>query len=166
MDYRKTEQRVRQQYDESYSKGYRSSDDFAVTTEDHERRGRLLRSLSSSFGNEISALEIGCGTGSTAMVHAPHVAHIRATDISSSMLRIAREKTEAAGISNITYEHSSIEELEVAVHVRELRPAVAGREHTRLPSQSVHFDPGVLGEHDVRRAQRVALGLELRVLPL
>ncbi len=39
-----------------------------------------------SPGSEV--LEFGCGTGSTAIAHAPHVAHIRATDVSGKMLAI------------------------------------------------------------------------------
>lgn len=37
-------------------------------------------------------LELGCGTGSTAIAHAPHVRQVRAVDISPRMLDIARRK--------------------------------------------------------------------------
>lgn len=37
-------------------------------------------------------LEIGCGTGTTALHHAPHVKHITGTDLSSEMVSIANEK--------------------------------------------------------------------------
>jgi SAM-dependent methyltransferase len=63
---------------------------------------------------DMDVLELGCGTGSTAIVHAPHVKHIRAVDISSGMLAIARRKAEAAHIDNITFEQSTIDDLEVA----------------------------------------------------
>ena len=62
----------------------------------------------------MEVLELGCGTGSTAIVHAPHVKHIRAVDISSGMLAIAAHKAEAAHIDNITFERSTIDDLEVA----------------------------------------------------
>ncbi|MEM8958930.1 MAG: class I SAM-dependent methyltransferase [Pseudomonadota bacterium] len=39
-----------------------------------------------------SALEVGCGTGTTALALAPSVARYRATDISGGMIEIARAK--------------------------------------------------------------------------
>ncbi len=62
---------------------------------------------------DMEVLELGCGTGSTAIAHAPHVKHIRAVDISSKMLDIARHKAEATGIANITFERSAIDDLAV-----------------------------------------------------
>lgn len=61
---------------------------------------------------ETEVLELGCGTGSTAIAHAPHVRHIRATDISSKMLEIARDKAAAAGVDNVTFEQATVEEIE------------------------------------------------------
>lgn len=48
-------------------------------------------------------LELGCGTGSTALLLAPHVAQISAYDLSPGMLQIAQEKTVQAGIRNLTF---------------------------------------------------------------
>lgn len=59
-------------------------------------------------------LEIGCGTGSTAIAHAPFVAEIRATDLSDAMLRIAGERAHAAGVENVTFERAAVETLEGA----------------------------------------------------
>ncbi|MDN2567949.1 class I SAM-dependent methyltransferase [Aquibium sp. A9E412] len=42
-------------------------------------------------------LEIGCGTGTTALALAPHVGRYLATDISGAMIAIARDKAAAAG---------------------------------------------------------------------
>ncbi len=64
------------------------------------------------FRPDSEVLEFGCGTGSTAIVHAPKVKHIRATDVSSKMLKIARSKVETQGIENITFEQVTIEDLE------------------------------------------------------
>ncbi len=58
-------------------------------------------------------LEIGCGTGTTALHHAPRVRHILATDISAKMIEIAREKARVAEIENVRFEVSSIDELDV-----------------------------------------------------
>ena len=63
---------------------------------------------------DTEVLEIGCGTGSTALVHAAHVAHIRAVDISHEMLEIAREKARNARVNNVTFERGTLETIEVA----------------------------------------------------
>lgn len=62
---------------------------------------------------EMEVLEFGCGTGSTAIIHAPHVKHIRAIDVSDKMLDIARGKAEAEHIENITFEQNTIETLDI-----------------------------------------------------
>lgn len=61
----------------------------------------------------MQVLEIGCGTGSTALVHAPHVKHVLATDFSTKMIEIARGKAEAADIANVRFERTSIDALDV-----------------------------------------------------
>jgi len=62
---------------------------------------------------EMQLFEFGCGTGSTALVHAPYVAHIRAIDYSENMLAIARGKARDAGIENVGFEQADIVSLEV-----------------------------------------------------
>ncbi len=52
---------------------------------------------------EMHILEIGCGTGSTALAHAPYVAQIDAIDLSDDMIRIAREKARDEGVTNVTF---------------------------------------------------------------
>lgn len=52
---------------------------------------------------EAEILELGCGTGSTALEHAPYVKHIRATDFSPKMIEIALEKALIAGINNVDF---------------------------------------------------------------
>jgi ubiquinone/menaquinone biosynthesis C-methylase UbiE len=59
---------------------------------------------------DMELLEIGCGTGSTAISHAPWVKHIHAIDISSKMLAIAQDKAAAEKLENITFEQSTIDE--------------------------------------------------------
>jgi len=65
------------------------------------------------FHPDMEVLELGCGTGSTAIIHAPYVKHIRAIDISSKMIEIAQGKADAANINNITFEQSGIDALNV-----------------------------------------------------
>jgi ubiquinone/menaquinone biosynthesis C-methylase UbiE len=62
---------------------------------------------------DMEVLEIGCGTGSTAIAHAPYVRHIRATDISEKMIEIARGKAASQGAQNVTFEIGGAEDLDV-----------------------------------------------------
>jgi len=71
-----------------------------------------LRKSQSYFRPDIELLEFGCGTGGTAIIHAPHVKHIRAIDISPKMIEIAKSKAEAAGVENVEFEVQTIEELD------------------------------------------------------
>jgi len=66
------------------------------------------------FQPEMEILEFGCGTGSTAIIHAPYVEHIRAIDISEKMIEIAQSKADAQNIKNITFEQLTIDELTVS----------------------------------------------------
>lgn len=74
----------------------------------YEHKLEITRSYLSP---DTEILEIGCGTGSTAIKHAPYVKHIRAVDISPKMLGIARNKAKGQGIGNITFEQAAISEL-------------------------------------------------------
>ena len=74
---------------------------------------RKLEMTLSCLHPDMKLLEIGCGTGSTAIVHAPHVRHILATDISENMLAIAREKAQAENIENISFQCAAIDSLQI-----------------------------------------------------
>ncbi len=65
------------------------------------------------FHPEMEVLEIGCGTGSTAILHAPYVKHIRAIDFSANMVAIAKGKAKDQQIENVTFEQASIEDLNI-----------------------------------------------------
>ena len=60
---------------------------------------------------DMEILELGCGTGSTAIAHAPHVKHIRATDISPKMIEIARAKAAESGVANVAFECVAVEDI-------------------------------------------------------
>jgi len=66
------------------------------------------------FQPDMEVLEFGCGTGSTAITHAPYVKHIQAIDISSKMIEIAQGKADAKNVENITFKRSTIEEFSVS----------------------------------------------------
>ncbi len=57
---------------------------------------------------DMRLLEFGCGTGGTAIAHAPHVAHILAIDFSERMLEKARQRAHEAEVTNITFERADI----------------------------------------------------------
>jgi ubiquinone/menaquinone biosynthesis C-methylase UbiE len=50
-----------------------------------------------------TVLELGCGTGTTALKLAPHVSRMVATDLSGEMITIAREKAAAQGCGNAEF---------------------------------------------------------------
>lgn len=62
----------------------------------------------------MKALELGCGTGTTAIAHAPFLTHIHAVDVSGKMLETAQARANAAHIENITFEQSNIDDLNIA----------------------------------------------------
>ncbi|MEL7285584.1 MAG: class I SAM-dependent methyltransferase [Pseudomonadota bacterium] len=55
------------------------------------------------FTPDSTVLEFGCGTGSTAILHAPYVKHIDAIDVSERMIEIARAKLEPEGVDNVEF---------------------------------------------------------------
>ncbi|MBN9334364.1 class I SAM-dependent methyltransferase [Devosia sp.] len=63
---------------------------------------------------DMELFEFGCGTGSTALIHAAGVRHIRAIDFSERMIEIARSKAEKAGVTNIGFEVGAIESVDLA----------------------------------------------------
>jgi len=75
---------------------------------------RKLQVTQEYFQPDMEVLEFGCGTGSTAIIHAPYVKHIRAIDISSRMIEIAQGKADAQNIRNITFEQSTLEDISIA----------------------------------------------------
>ena len=78
-----------------------------VANEDAYRK--KLEVTRSYLEPDMQVLEFGCGTGSTAVAHAPFVKHIRAIDISAKMLEIAQRKAEASNVKNVTFEQSAID---------------------------------------------------------
>lgn len=71
---------------------------------DQQTYGKKLELTRRYFTPDSEVLEIGCGTGSTALAHAPYVKHILATDIAPAMIDIAKGKAVAGQVDNITFE--------------------------------------------------------------
>lgn len=74
---------------------------------------RKLQVTRDYFRPDMDVLEFGCGTGSTAIAHAPYVKHIHAIDISSKMIEIAQRNARAGDVENVTFEQSTLDELDV-----------------------------------------------------
>jgi len=74
---------------------------------------KKLKITQSYFTPETEVLELGCGTGSTAIIHAPFVRHIRAVDVSPNMIEIAKGKADHEGIENITFEVAACDEINI-----------------------------------------------------
>lgn len=62
-----------------------------------------LERTRSYLHREDRMLELGCGTGSTALTLAPHVAQITATDISGAMISKGRAKALVEGVDNVDF---------------------------------------------------------------
>lgn len=58
-----------------------------------------------------TVLEIGCGSGNTALAHAPYVAHITAVDFAEKMLAHGRANAKAKGISNVDFQRKSLADM-------------------------------------------------------
>jgi ubiquinone/menaquinone biosynthesis C-methylase UbiE len=70
----------------------------------NETLDRTRKHLSASD----DVLELGCGTGPTALLLAPSVKQIIATDISSRMIEIAREKAVAQEVENVHFDTGTL----------------------------------------------------------
>lgn len=66
----------------------------------------MLNSLYAELSPTDHVLEIGCGTGSTAILLAEKVQHITATDISEGMISIARSKLKPPAPTNIVFQRA------------------------------------------------------------
>jgi ubiquinone/menaquinone biosynthesis C-methylase UbiE len=70
-----------------------------------------LKTTQGHFRPDMEVLEFGCGTGSTALIHAPFVQSIRAIDYSPRMIEIARAKIVDGKPGNVAFEVGTIEAL-------------------------------------------------------
>ncbi len=77
--------------------------------EDEDAYQKELELTQKYFREDMEIFEFGSGTGSTAIVHAPHVKHILAIDGSVKMIEISKEKASKKNISNITFKQETID---------------------------------------------------------
>ena len=70
---------------------------------------RTLERTRSFLAPDDQVLELGCGTGSTALRLAGDVRRYLATDLSAEMIQIAREKQAASPVSTLTFQVGTAE---------------------------------------------------------
>jgi len=139
---------------------------------------RKLEITRSYLKPDMEVVELGCGTGSTALVHAPYVRHIRAVDVSPKMIEIARGKAEAGGIKNVTFEVSTIDALKVdeasvdvvlamsILHLIEDWAGVVARIHGMLKPGGLFFTSSTCLGDDMNWLKLIApLGVAIGFMP-
>ena len=130
------------------------------------------------FERDMEVLEFGCGTGSTAIAHAPFVKHIQAIDFSSNMIEIAQGKADAAGVRNVTFATATIDDLEAAdeafdavlalniLHLLKDKDAVIAKVHRMLKGGGVFVTSTVcLGSMMKLLSWIVPIGKRFGLLP-
>jgi ubiquinone/menaquinone biosynthesis C-methylase UbiE len=131
------------------------------------------------FQPDMEVLEIGCGTGTAAIAHAPYVGHILATDLAPRMIEIATEKAKAANIDNVTFRASSVDALDLPdasidavmahnlLHLLEDRePAIADIHRVLKPGGVFVTSTACLGDMMLPLRLIVPVGRFLRLFPL
>ncbi|MBO6940746.1 MAG: class I SAM-dependent methyltransferase [Deltaproteobacteria bacterium] len=82
----------------------------AKPVEDPSAFDRKIAVTKSEMEPTDVVLDIGCGTGSLALRLAGSAAEVHGLDLSSEMIRIAREKAERAGADNVTFHTGPFDE--------------------------------------------------------
>ncbi len=147
--------------------------------EDEASYQRKLRETQALLHKGMDVLEVGCGSGSTALTHAPFVRHIRATDYAPKMIEIAQAKARAANITNVSFEAKCLESLEATksrydvvfalslLHLLEHRAAGISRIHRLVKPGGLFISSTVCaGEMKGIAKTLLPLGSALRLLPL
>ena len=75
---------------------------------DTESYNKTLDCTRKHLSGSDEVLEVGCGTGSTALLLAPSVKQITASDNSSRMIEIAREKAVTQRVENVRFERATL----------------------------------------------------------
>jgi ubiquinone/menaquinone biosynthesis C-methylase UbiE len=75
---------------------------------DTENYNKTLDCTRKHLSASDEVLEVGCGTGTTALLLAPSVKQITASDISTRMIEIAKEKSVAQKVENVRFDHGTL----------------------------------------------------------
>lgn len=82
--------------------------DFTQTPIGIMQRNRVYKYLLPLLSSQTKLLEINCGTGHDAINLAPKVSSVLATDLSQSMIEVAKKKAIAAKVNNVNFNCSDI----------------------------------------------------------
>lgn len=78
---------------------------------DEARYEATLERVRGYLQPDHQVLELGCGTGSTALLLAPSVARYHASDLSSGMIAIAQEKLEKTAVEGLSFSAATVEQV-------------------------------------------------------
>ena len=84
----------------------------ANTIADQAGYEKTLQRTCEFLSAEHEVLELGCGTGSTALRLAPHTARLLATDLSPALLAIARERLQAQPMPQLEFALADVDGLD------------------------------------------------------
>ena len=90
------------------------------------------------LNSEMDVLEFGCGTGSTALIHAARVRSYLATDASSRMIDIARDKVAENTLNNLRFVVATLDDMQ---HRQQAFDAILGLNILHLlrdPEQAIN----------------------------
>ncbi|WP_157954463.1 class I SAM-dependent methyltransferase [Saccharospirillum mangrovi] len=143
---------------------------------DYQRKLALSRE---HFTTDSEVVEFGCGTGTTAVKHAPFVKRYRAVDISARMLDIARTQAAEAQASNVEFIQGTLFDLQLpdasvdAVLGMSILHLLPNRDETLVEVHRILKPGGVfisstacVGEKMAWFRYLVPLGQRLGLLPL
>ncbi len=82
----------------------------AQPIKDQSAYEKTLERVRTYLSDTDEVLEVGCGTGSTALILAKHVRGYTGTDISGGMIEIARRKKKQSNQQNLKFERASVSE--------------------------------------------------------
>ena len=85
---------------------------FKQTIKDEEAYRHKLEMTREYLTPESNVLEFGCGTGGTAIKHAPYVKSIKGIDISKNMVEIAQTQAKDASVDNVKFQCIGIDSLQ------------------------------------------------------
>lgn len=116
-----------------FSKGY-----YKKPISDIEAYEHKLEKTREYITKDMKALELGCGTGGTAILHSPYLKSILATDISPQMIEIAKSRPEYRDIDNVEFEATSLEELKIDFESMDVIFALSLLHLLRDPQEAVN----------------------------
>jgi len=75
---------------------------------------RKLAQTQERLKPDWEVLEIGCGTGNTAIAHAPHVKHVRAVDFSKKMLAYGQDRAARERVRNVQFDCAGLDDIDTS----------------------------------------------------